>query len=178
MCNETGGGYNLEDRMMYDMIPCNKLMPTKQKPSKFIIFNSMGEPDKELVATAVVNNIKRKYPKDSIVVVSNHPEIWLHNPDIFRVYKAGSIPYFFEDFIKGKDSKIFWQDPFNANDAIHRHDSLSKVWSDLCKVPCKETLPKMHFTFREFEATERMLAQKIPLNLRQGLCADYIKNRK
>jgi len=80
--------------------------------------------------------------------------------------------------IKGKDSKIFWQDPFNANDAIHRHDSLSKVWSDLCKVPCKETLPKMHFTFREFEATERMLAQKIPLNLRQGLCADYIKNRK
>lgn len=153
-------------------------MPTKQKPSRLIIFNSTGAPEKELVATAVVSNIKRKYPKDSIIVISNHLEVWLHNPDIFRVYKAGNTPYFFEDFIKGKDSKIFWQDPFNTNDGIYRKDALVKVWSDLCKVPCKETLPKMHFTFREFEATERMLAQGITLNLRQQLCADYIKNRK
>lgn len=143
--------------------------------TKYIVFNSTGIPDKEIAATAVVSSIKDTYPKEQIIVVSANPEIWLHNPDVFRVYRVGSTPYFYDDFIKDRDTRIFWQDPYSANSSIHRSKGLIEAWCDLCKVTWNNKEPLLYFTFREFEATERMMQQNIPLNLRQSLCAGYIK---
>lgn len=144
--------------------------------NKYIVFNSTGNPDKEISATAVVSSIKDTYPKELIIVISANPEIWLHNPNVFRVYRIGNTPYFYDDFIKEKDTRIFWQDPYSTDSAIHRSKSLIEAWCDLCKIQWNKKEPLLYFTFRELEATERMLQQNIQLNLRQSLCASYLKN--
>jgi hypothetical protein len=138
---------------------------------QYILFNASGIPDKEILATAVVSSIKDEYPEGKIIVLSRNPEVWIHNPQVYRVYRLGVTPYFYEDYIKDKNSRIFWQDPYGADDAIHRRKNLIEVWCELCGVTWNRKDPRLYFTFREYEATRRMLAQKLPLSPRQQLCA-------
>lgn len=148
---------------------------SKDKSSEYLIFNSTGVPDKEIAAVAVVSSLKEVYTKEKIIVISTNPEVWLHNPDVYRVYRIGTTPYFYEDYVRGKSSKIFWQDPFSTNDFIHKKKNLIEAWCELCKVKWNKKEPKLYFTFREFEATKRMMEQNIALNLRQSLCANQIR---
>ena len=59
-------------------------------------------------------SIRSAYPDYKVVVVTAWPEDFLNNPDIYRVYKFGSIPYFYEDYIKDKNTKIFRLEPYQA----------------------------------------------------------------
>jgi hypothetical protein len=148
-----------------------KIMQNSTDKTKYIVFNSTGVTEKEIAATAVVSSIKSAYPDRKIIVVSKNPEVWLHNPDVYRIYRVGNTPYFFEDFIENKKTMIFWQDPFATDDHIHKRKNLIEIWCDLCKVSWNRKEPCLYFTFREFEATERMMRQNLKLNLRQSLCA-------
>jgi hypothetical protein len=151
---------------------------SEQKNEEYLVFNSTGNVEKEIAATAVVSSLKEAYLGRKIIVISSNPEVWFHNPDVFRVYRIGAHPYFFEDFIKDRETKIFWQDPFATNDAIHKKKGIAEIWCDLCKIKWNKKEPKLYFTFREFEATERMVALNIKLNLRQSLCAAALKHHK
>lgn len=136
----------------------------------YIVFNSIGTAEKDLMATAVVARLKKAYPLRGIIVMSNNPEIWLHNPDVYRVYKLGATPYFYEDYILGKDTWVYWQDPYNTSEYIlgltkdkPRH--LIDIWSELCGLSISlrdassgdEYTPRLFFTYREVEATTRMM---------------------
>lgn len=134
------------------------------RTNSYIIFNSVGAPEKDLIGTAVVHSIKSAYPDHHIVVVSNYPEIWLHNPDVFRVYKTGGTPYFYDDYIDGKDSIIFWQNPYNLNDVIQNKKHIIEAWCDACKVPYKKIKPRVFLTQRELEVTKNILGLENPTN--------------
>lgn len=129
----------------------------KTSTNKYIIFNSIGNQEKDLIGTAVVYSIKEAYPKHKIIVVTNFPEIWLHNPEVYRVYKAGSTPYFYDDYIDHKDSLIFWQNPYSLDDIIQKRKHIIEAWCELCGVPYKKTKPRVYLTQRELEVTQRIL---------------------
>jgi len=124
---------------------------------KYIIFNASGPLDKNIAATAVVSSIKKGYPEHKIVVISEFSDVWLHNPDVYRVYQLGRISYFYDDFVKEKDTIFMWQDPYNSSDFLNKKKHLIEAWCDLCGVPCTEKSPKLYFTHREKEATMRMM---------------------
>lgn len=130
---------------------------------KYIIFEVAGDPMKDLAATAVVANLKRKYPEREIVVSTLWPEIWLHHPDIYRVYKLGATSYFYDDFIKDRNSLIFRLDPYLEEDFIYRRRHLIEIWSDLVGTKCEIKKPIIHFTAREIEATGKMIDRGMPL---------------
>ncbi len=129
---------------------------------KYILFNSIGILEKDLIGTAVVHSLKQAYPHDSIVVVSNNPEVWLHNPNVYRVYKAGNTPYFYDDYVHEKDSVILWQDPYNTDDFLQKRNHIIEIWCDLCKIPYRKTRPQLFFTQREQEVTKKMLGLDKP----------------
>ena len=136
----------------------------KTDKEAFIIFNSIGNPDKDLIGTAVVYSIKEAYPRHKIIVITNFPEIWLHNPQVYRVYKAGLAPYFYDDFVDGKDSFIFWQNPYNSSDVILKKKHIIEAWCDLCNVPFKKIRPHVFLTQREHEVTRKILGLVKPTN--------------
>ncbi len=132
---------------------------------KYLIFEVVGDPSKDLVATAVVANLAKSHPERKIIVTTLFPEVWLHNPAVYRVYKLGNTQYFFDDFVDKKDTEIFRLDPFLTEDFIYRRKHLIDIWCELSNVTAEIKKPELFFTAREIEATGKMTNRGKPLFL-------------
>lgn len=135
---------------------------------KYAIFHIDGGCGKSIVGTSVVKSIKAAYPEHKIIVVTAYPEVFVHNPNIFRVYKFGNIPYFYDDFINGKDSKIFRMEPYHSGDLLYRKKSLAEIWCDVFNIPCVDTKPDIYLTEREFIFNQNKLQKDGPVLLIQS----------
>jgi hypothetical protein len=130
---------------------------------KYLLFEVSGDLMKDLAGTAVVANLKKKFPEREIIVTTFWPEAWLHHPDVYRVYKLGTTAYFYDDFIGNKDTLIFRLDPYLTDDFLYHRKHLIEIWSKLCEAPCEFKRPQLYFTAREREATGKMLNRNLPL---------------
>ena len=92
---------------------------------KYSIFHIDGGCGKSIVATSVVKSIKAAYPEHELIVVTAYPEVFLHNPNVYRVFKFGNIPYFYDDYIKNKESKIFRMEPYHSEDILYKRKFLN-----------------------------------------------------
>lgn len=130
---------------------------------KYCIFECVGDEAKNILATAVISSIKKKMPERKIVVVTLFPEIWLHNPHVYRVYKMGNLSYFYDDYVKEQDSIILRHDPMQTSDFAYDKRHIISTWCDLCGVPYDGSLPRLYFTWREEEAAQKLTAGSKPL---------------
>ncbi len=130
---------------------------------RYSIFECAGDPAKDLMGTAVVAALKKADPERAIVVVTLHPEVWLHNPNVYRVYKFGQMSYFYDDYVKDKDSRIFRHDPYVTTDFAYGRKHVIDIWCELCGVKRGGALPSLHFTWREKEAAGKLTASVKPL---------------
>jgi hypothetical protein len=116
---------------------------------KYVIFHIDGGCGKNIVATSVVKSIKAVYPEHKLIVTSAWPEVFLHNPNVYRVYRFGYLPYFFEDYINNKDSVILRMEPYHSGDLLYKKKSLSEIWCDIFNIPCIDKKPELFLTERE-----------------------------
>lgn len=114
---------------------------------KYSVFHVEGGIGKNIVATNIVRNIKKTYPDRELIVVSPYPEVFLHNPNIYRIFKMGNCPYFYEDYIKDKDVLVFKHEPYNSHDVITRKKNLARAW-------CKSLDLEYDFNKPEFYANQ------------------------
>lgn len=133
------------------------------KEDKYIVFQSNNVPAVDIAGTAVVKAIAKQYPDRKIIVTSNFPEIWLHNPSVYRVYKLGQTPYFYEDYVKDRDTTIFAHDPMKHSEYLNGKSHLMDVWCKMCGAKWDGEKPSLHFTQRESEVAQRMTASDKPL---------------
>lgn len=42
----------------------------------------------------------------------SYPEVFINHPDIHRVYRIGMTSYFYDDYIKDKDTIVFKHEPY------------------------------------------------------------------
>lgn len=118
----------------------------------FVIFTINGGAGKNVLATAVVKAIKKNMPDMNIVILTAYKDVWLFNPNIYRVYQYGQAPSFYENYIKDKKNvKIFAQEPYTANDYLLKKKSLIEIWCNLCGVPYNNEKPELFFNQREVE---------------------------
>ena len=119
------------------------------KSPEFAIFNIEGGIGKHVNSTAVVKAYKKAHPTSKIIVVCAWPEVYLNNSDIHRVYRLGNVPYFYQDYILGKDTVIFAQEPYKETAHITKKQPLAKTWCDMIGVPYNGELPELNFNMRE-----------------------------
>jgi hypothetical protein len=135
---------------------------------KFVIFHIDGGCGKNIVATSVVKSIKAAYPEHKLIVVTAYPEVFVHNPNIFRVYKFGNIPYFYDDYIDGKDSIILRSEPYHSGDLLYRKKSLAEIWCDVFNIPCVSKKPEIFLTERELIFIQNKIQKNGPILLVQS----------
>ena len=135
---------------------------------KYVIFHIDGGVGKNIVATSVVKSIKSYYPNHKIVVVTAWPEVFVHNVNIFRVYKFGNIPYFYDDYIKDKNSIVLRMEPYHSEDLLYRRKSLAEIWCDVFKIPCVDTNPELFLTQRELLFASQKINKDGPILLIQS----------
>jgi hypothetical protein len=64
-------------------------------------------------------------------MVTSWPEVYLNNADVDRIYQLGQSPYFYQDYIEGKDVIISKHEPYHQTDHITKKKHLIHNWCDL-----------------------------------------------
>jgi hypothetical protein len=124
---------------------------------KYAILQIEGGIGKNVMATAVVRAIQKKYPERKIVIISAYPDIWLNNQRIHKTLQFGQISYFYREYIENKDSLVFLQEPYRHNDYVYRKKHLTEIWCELCDVPWDGETPELYFTQLESDFVNTLI---------------------
>ena len=98
---------------------------------KYCIFQIQGGLGKHIAATAVAQVIKKAHPDRELIVVCAWPELWANLPFVHRVFPLGNTQYFYEEYIDGKDSLIFANEPYFTTPHINKTHRLVESWCSL-----------------------------------------------
>lgn len=121
----------------------------------FLVLVINGGAGKNVLATAVVKAINKTTPQVKIIVITAYKDVWVHNPNIYRVYQQGQMQYFYSDYIKDKKAKIVSIEPYSTNDYLLRSKHLIEIWCDLAGVKYNNEQPELFFNNREVEFVQR-----------------------
>ena len=136
-------GYKTE----VDLIKEEKLAVLEDKSNnstKYVVWHIEGGLGKNVAATALVSAVKQKYKDRKLILVVSYPEVFLNHPDIHRVYRVGMVSYFYDDYIKDKDTIIFKHEPYFQSDHIMKKNHLIENWCDLLGVEYKKQAPVLY----------------------------------
>lgn len=128
-------------------IPDNQPSPAPSAEDKFVIWHIQGGLGKNIAGTSLVKDIVRKYPDRKLVMVVSWPEVFLNNPDIHRVYQLGQAPYFYQDYVEGKDSLIFRHEPYHQTAHIYMTKHLIHNWCDLLGIEYSGQTPSVYVNY-------------------------------
>lgn len=130
---------------------------------EYIILHIDGGMGKNVAATAVAHAIKKQHFVSKLIIVTAWPEVWIHNPDVHRVYKFGTLLYFYEDYIKDKKTKIMRLEPYHSEDLLLKRKHLAEVWCDLYDIPCDSVQPRIYLSNRELMAANALVKKQGPI---------------
>jgi hypothetical protein len=115
-----------------------------QSKEKFLIWHIEGGLGKNIAATSLIEDLYKKYADRKLILVVSYPEIFLNNPYIHRVYRVGSTQYFYDDFIKDKDTLIFRQEPYFQSGHITQDKHLIHNWCDILGIEYRFQTPQFY----------------------------------
>lgn len=110
---------------------------------KYIVWHIEGGLGKNVAATALVSSLVKKHQDRKLVIVASYPEIFLNHPEVYRVYRVGLTPYFYDDYILGKDTIVFRQEPYFQSEHIMRKKNLIENWADILGITFNNQHPKI-----------------------------------
>jgi hypothetical protein len=112
---------------------------------KYIVWHIEGGLGKNIAATSLLSSLKEKHPERKIVVVASYPEIFLNLPSVYRVYRLGSTQYFYDDYIKNKDTIVFKHEPYYETHHILKNKHLIANWCKILDIEYKNQSPVLNF---------------------------------
>lgn len=135
---------------------------------KYAIFNVQGGIGKHIAATAVAKCIKNNFPDRELIVVCAWPSPFINLDFVDRVYKEGMTPYFYQDYVLGKDSLLFKHEPYFTTDHIHGNKSLIENWCELYGLEYNGEKPQLVFNLREKQLANVLWQSDKPIFLLQS----------
>jgi hypothetical protein len=134
---------------------------------KYAIFHIEGGLGKHIAATAVAKTIKNNHKDRKLIIVCSYPEIFVNLSCVWRVYRNGTTSYFYDDFIKDKDSLVFKHEPYFTTDHIHGKLPLIQNWCNLYGLNWLGEMPEVKFNLREQMVFQKKWAREKPIFLIQ-----------
>jgi len=95
---------------------------------KYCIFQVAGGLGKNIAATAVAQAIKKNHPGRELVCLVSWPELWANLPFVYRAFPLGNVQYFYDEYVDGKDSLFFLQEPYFTTPHINKTHRLVESW--------------------------------------------------
>jgi hypothetical protein len=118
---------------------------------KYLIFHSEGGHGKQVMATAVIRALKKKYPDRKLIWVTPWDGPAFYNENVWRFYAFNEMKYFYDDYINMKDVKIFRMEVYQTEDHILQRKHLTESWCDMYDVPYDGPMPELTLNPREVE---------------------------
>jgi hypothetical protein len=114
---------------------------------KFVIFYLEGGLGKNVASTSIIKDLKEKHNDRKLIMVVSYPEIFLNNPYVDRVYRVGMTSYFYDDYIKEKNTIVYRHEPYFQSGHIMLQKHLIESWCDLLGLKYTKQLPKLYPNF-------------------------------
>lgn len=130
---------------------------------KYSIFHVQGGIGKHIAATAVAKAIKNNYPDRKLIVVCAYSEIFINLNFVHRVFIIGNTNYFYQEYVKDKDSLIFHHEPYYTSDHIHKRSRLIPNWCKLYNLNYNNETPELKFNKLQFDISKRFWARSKPI---------------
>jgi hypothetical protein len=130
---------------------------------KYSIFHIQGGMGKHVAATAVALCIKNNYPDRELIVVCAYPTIMQAAGIADRIYPLGNTKYFYQEYIEGKDSLIFYHEPYYTTNHIHKRKSLIENWCELYRLEYKGEMPTLNYNSLQRKNAENFWKTDKPL---------------
>jgi len=111
-----------------------------------IIFQIDGGLGKSIMATAVVQVIRKRYKNAHIVVVSAYPDVFLNNPHINECFRIEQMNGAYLKYVKDKDCKIFVEDPYRNSSFLTEKEHLLKTWCRIYGLNYNYEQPEIYLT--------------------------------
>jgi hypothetical protein len=144
----------------------------------YIIFNPEGGLGKIIASTAVVRNIKVQYPEHKIIVITPWPEVYLNNPNVYRVFRSGNTPYFYKDYIKDRNSIVFKGEPYFNTGHLYNNQHLIESWCETHSLEYDgNNTPELFFTDIELMKTRSSIIRDKPILIMQTNGGMYTSNK-
>ena len=134
---------------------------------KSIIFFLQGGIGKHIAATAVAENITKSYPDRKLIVICPYPEVFLNNPCVYRVYRSNSVQYFYQDFIKDKDTIFLGNEVYQSNEYVVENKHLIEAWCNMFGIKYSGENPKLFLNYPEIYDNIRKFKREKPILLLQ-----------
>ena len=134
---------------------------------KYAIFHIEGGLGKHIAATAVAKTIKNNHKDRKLIIVCSYPEIFINLPCVWRVYRNNTTSYFYDDFVKDKDSLVFKHEPYFTTEHIHGKLPLIQNWCNLYNLNWLGEMPEVKFNLREQMVFQKKWSREKPIFLIQ-----------
>ena len=135
---------------------------------KYFIWFIQGGLGKNVAATTLVKSIKKTHPSRKLIIVCSWPQVFLNNPNIDRVYNAGNIPHFYEDYIEGKDIIVCNQEPYNQTGHVTKQQHVLKSWCELLGIEYTNQQPQLFYNYAEQKKFQHQPSPKPVLLIHTG----------
>ena len=148
-----------------------KFQTPKEKPSpkpislpteKYFIWHIQGGLGKNIAATSLIKSLKETYSDRKLILVVSYPEVFLNNPYIDRVYHLNHTPYFYEDYIEGKDIIISKHEPYHETGHINKTKHLLENWCNLLNIPFQNQQPSIFINYPQ-QMTKGLWQRPMPI---------------
>ena len=140
----------------------------KSSKEKYFVWFIHGGLGKNVAATALVKSIKKTHPNRKLIIVCSWPQVFLNNPNIDRVYSAGNIPHFYEDYIEGKDIIVCNQEPYNQTGHITKQNHVLESWCELLGIEYTNQQPQLFYNYAEQKRFQHQPSLKPVLLIHTG----------
>lgn len=127
---------------------------------KYIVWHIEGGLGKNVAATALLRSISERYPGRKIIVVASYPDVFSNNQFAYRVYKIGNTPYFYEDYIKDKDTIVFRNEAYYESSHISKRCHLIETWCNLMDIEYEDQKPSLIFNLAQKRSSYRWSREK------------------
>jgi hypothetical protein len=136
------------------------IIESKNNIEKYFIWHIQGGLGKNIAATALCEDIKKAHPNRKLIIIASHPEIFLNNPHIDRVFQLGQAPYFYQDYIENKDVIISRHEPYHQTGHITMTKHLIENWCDILDIKYIEQQPNVYLNFVQKQMLGLWIRQK------------------
>lgn len=127
---------------------------------KYLIWHIQGGLGKNIAATALTKDIKKKYSDRKFILVCSYPSIFLNDPNIDKVYSIDNRPYFYENYIENKDSLLFQHEPYHQTGHITKQKHLIESWCELLFIEYKNQQPNLILNYAQSKLSLRWIREK------------------
>lgn len=143
-----------------------------------VIFQINGGLGKNVMATAVCEAIKLKYPESNLIVITGYTDVFLNNPNVDRCITLQQSKYFYQDYIEGKDVLYFGQEPYLTTSYIKNEANLIEIWCKMYDLPIPKLAGEIFLTKREIDFYSRKYTFNKPILALQtnGNAGDMLYN--